>query len=116
MRESPLPLPLSSPFNPSPRKTGADSRNGNTPRPGRAYLLPLIRSRTTNDSLLFFATYFRPLSERVFAKKVAADEGNRGTEAKIWEAIVGQIWDCFPGFCEMPRDMAEVSDIFLFVE
>jgi ribosomal RNA-processing protein 12 len=87
------------------------TRNGNTPRPGRAYLLPLIRSRTTNDSLLFFATYFRPLSERVFAKKVAADEGNRGTEAKIWEAIVGQIWDCFPGFCEMPRDMTKVSPL-----
>ena len=30
-------------------------------------------------------------------------------EAKIWDVIVGQVWDCFPGFCEMPRDMVEVS-------
>lgn len=86
-----------------------DYRYGKTPSPGRAYLLPLIRTRTTNDSLLFFATYFRPLSERLFGKKVAAADGGRMGEAKVWDVIVGQVWDCFPGFCEMPRDLVEVS-------
>ena len=81
---------------------------GHTPQPGRAHLLPLIRSRTTNDSLAFFAGYFRPLSERVFGRKVASEEAGKDTEAKIWEVIVGQIWDCFPGFCEVPRDMPDV--------
>ncbi|WVQ84214.1 hypothetical protein IAT38_006365 [Cryptococcus sp. DSM 104549] len=81
--------------------------NGNVPQPGRAHLLPLIRARATNDSLLFFATYFRPLSERLFERKVASEAAGRGTEAKVWEVIVSQIWDCFAGFCEMPRDLAQ---------
>ncbi|WWD18835.1 hypothetical protein CI109_103290 [Kwoniella shandongensis] len=89
------------PLNIEPDATGA------TPQPGRAHLLPLIRSRTTNDSIAFFATYFRPLSERIFEKKVHAEDLGRGSEAKVWEVIVGQIWDCFSGFCEMPRDMKE---------
>ena len=84
---------------------------GNTPQPGRAHLLPLIKSRTTNDSLAFFASYFRPLSERVFTRKVAADDGGRGAEAKVWETLVVQIWNCFPGFCETPRDLEMVSAV-----
>ena len=63
----------------------------------------------TNDSLAFFADYFRPLSERVFGRKAAAEESGRDAEAKVWEVVVGQIWDCFPGFCEMPRDLKLVS-------
>lgn len=84
-------------------------RDGNTPQPGRAHLLPLIRAQTTNDSLTFFTTYFRPLSERVFSRKVSAEDAGRGAEAKIWEVLVGQVWDCFPGFCEIPRDLKKVS-------
>ncbi|RSH79233.1 uncharacterized protein EHS24_001272 [Apiotrichum porosum] len=80
---------------------------GRTPQPGRAHLLPLIRARTTNDSLAFFANYFRPLSERLFERKVAAEDADKVAEAKIWEVIVGQIWDCLPGFCEMPRDLKD---------
>lgn len=87
-------------------------RDGNTPQPGRAHLLPLIRSHTTNDSLTYFATYFRPLSERVFSRKVAAEDAGRGAEAKIWEVLVGQIWDAFPGFCEISRDLQEVCLFF----
>lgn len=81
--------------------------SGQTPQPGRAHLLPLIRTRVTNDSLAFFANYFRPLSERIFERKVAAEDAGKAAEAKIWEVIVGQIWDCLPGFCEMPRDLKE---------
>lgn len=84
-------------------------RAGNTPQPGRAHLLPLIRSHVRNDSLAFFATYFRPLSERVFGRKVNAEDGGRGAEAKIWETVVTQMWDCFPGFCEISRDLNSVS-------
>ncbi|KAK4688051.1 ribosomal RNA-processing protein 12, partial [Tremellales sp. Uapishka_1] len=80
---------------------------GKTVQPGRAHLLPLIRTRTTNDSLVYFQSYFRPLSERVFARKVAAEEAGKMTEGKIWEVIVGQIWDCLPGFTEMTRDLNE---------
>lgn len=83
--------------------------SGRAPQPGRAHLLPLIRSRTTNDSLGFFANYFRPLSERIFERKVAAEDAGKDAEAKVWEVIVSQIWDCLPGFCDMPRDLKDVS-------
>lgn len=49
------------------------------------------------------------MSERVFTRKIAAEEKGKEAEAKIWDVIVGQIWDCFPGFCEMPRDLKAVS-------
>ncbi|WWC63041.1 uncharacterized protein I303_105640 [Kwoniella dejecticola CBS 10117] len=81
--------------------------SGVPPHPGRAHLLPLIRARTTNDQLSFFATYFRPLSERLFEKKVSAEDGGRAAEAKVWETVVSQIWDCWSGFCEMPRDLKQ---------
>lgn len=80
---------------------------GRTPQPGRAHLLPIIRHKTTNDSLAFFASYFRPLSERLFERKVASEDVGNMAVAKVWEVLVGQIWDCLPGFCEMPRDMQE---------
>lgn len=83
-------------------------RSGNTPQPGRAHLLPLIRAHVTNDSLAFFSSYFRPLSERIFSRKVSAEDMGRSAEAKVWEVVVGQIWDCFPGFCELTRDLKEV--------
>ncbi|WVR06684.1 hypothetical protein IAU60_003716 [Kwoniella sp. DSM 27419] len=81
--------------------------SGSTPFPGRAHLLPLIRAKATNDSIAYFANYFRPLSERLFEKKVAAEDAGKVAEAKVWEVVVGQIWDCFSGFCEMPRDMKQ---------
>nr|ODO02374.1 ribosomal RNA-processing protein 12 [Cryptococcus depauperatus CBS 7855] len=80
---------------------------GIPPQPGRAYLLPLIRSHTSNSSLAYFTSVFRPLSERLFNRKMAAEEAGRAGEAKVWEVLVGQIWDSWPGFCEMPRDMTE---------
>jgi ribosomal RNA-processing protein 12 len=83
--------------------------SGRPPQPGRAHLLPLIRTRTTNDSLGFFAEYFRPLSERIFERKVKAEDAGKDGEAKVWETIVSQIWACLPGFCDMPRDLKDVS-------
>ncbi|WWC96369.1 hypothetical protein V866_003236 [Kwoniella sp. B9012] len=84
--------------------------SGSPSYPGRAYLLPLIRERTTNDELSFFTHYFRPLSERLFEKKVSAEDAGREGEAKVWETLVSQIWDCWSGFCEMPRELREGLD------
>ncbi|CAK9785021.1 putative ribosomal protein [Cutaneotrichosporon oleaginosum] len=81
--------------------------SGRPPQPGRAHLLPLIRTRTTNDSLAFFAEFFRPLSERIFERKVKAEDAGKDGEAKVWETIVSQIWACLPGFCDMPRDLKD---------
>lgn len=55
------------------------------------------------------------MSERSFERKVKAEEGGRAGEAKVWEVIIGQIWDCLPGFVDLARDLREVSAIELFV-
>ena len=68
-----------------------------------------MRSRITNDSLSFFTTRLVPMSERSFERKVKAEEGNRPGEAKVWEVVIGQIWDCLPGFVDLARDLREVS-------
>lgn len=81
--------------------------SGKVPQPGRAHLLPLMRSRITNDSLVFFTTKLVPLSERSFERKIKAEAGSRAAEAKVWEAIIGQIWDCLPGFVDLARDLRE---------
>lgn len=89
--------------------------------PGRAWLLPIFRNRISNTSLAHFTTYFVPLSERMFARYREADtkseneqltEQSRkraGIEAKVYEAVVGQIWALFPGYCDLPVDMSKVG-------
>lgn len=72
-----------------------------------------MRSRITNDSLSFFTNKLVPMSERSFERKVKAEEGGRAGEAKVWEVIIGQIWDCLPGFVDLARDLREVSAIEL---
>jgi ribosomal RNA-processing protein 12 len=84
--------------------------NGVTPFPGRAHLLPLMRSKTTNDHLGFFTSYFVPLSERLFERKLAAEQAEKSGEAKVWEVVIGQVWDCLPGFLDQPRDLKEVRN------
>ncbi len=68
-----------------------------------------MRQRVLNDSLTYFTLHLVPLSERLFERKVKADEAGRGGEAKVWEAVIGQIWDCLPGFLMYARDLREVS-------
>lgn len=88
--------------------------------PGRAWLLPIFRSKITNTQLGHFTGYFVPLSEKMFAKYRAADAKSEdaslleqskkraGIKAKVYEAVVGQIWALFPGYCDLPTDMSEV--------
>lgn len=85
------------------------TRSGKVPQPGRAHLLPLMRTRITNDSLAFFTGKLVPMSERSFERKIKAEEGGRAGEAKVWEVIIGQIWDCLPGFIDLARDLRDVS-------
>ncbi len=48
-----------------------------------------------------------PVSERLFERKVSAEQGGRAGEAKVWEVVIGQIWDCLPGFFDLARDTRE---------
>lgn len=55
-----------------------------------------------------FTAYFVPLSEQLFELKVKAEEGGRDNEAKVWEVLIGQVWNCFKGYCEACVDLKEV--------
>ncbi|PKI84975.1 pre-rRNA processing protein [Malassezia vespertilionis] len=82
---------------------GAD-RRPNTKGDGRAWLLPLLREHITNAELGYFATELVPMSEALFELRVAALQ-DKPVEAKVFEALIEQLWGCFPSFCELPRDL-----------
>lgn len=75
--------------------------------PGRAFLLPILRAKTTNTTLAYFTNVFVPLSERLFNAKTAA-ERSRPVEGKVYEALVDQVWGCLKGFCDLPVDLPKV--------
>ncbi|WFD19291.1 pre-rRNA processing protein [Malassezia caprae] len=77
---------------------------------GRAWLLPLLRAHTTNTELAHFIDEFVPLSEALFELRVQAEQPSDGraarpVEAKVMEALIEQIWACFPGYCDLARDV-----------
>lgn len=79
-------------------------------QPGRAFLLPILRQRTTNTSLTFFTQTMVPLSERLFNAKTRV-EHSRPIEAKVYEALVEQVWACLKGFCDVPIDLPKAREI-----
>jgi ribosomal RNA-processing protein 12 len=50
-----------------------------------------------------------PISERLFERKVKAETEGRQGEAKVWEVVIGQVWDCLPGFFDLARDLQKVK-------
>lgn len=73
---------------------------------GRAWLLPLMRGRITNASLSHFVKEIVPLSEKLFNTRAEAEaDKGRAVEAKMYEALVEQLWALFPGYCDLPVDL-----------
>ncbi|CAK7218735.1 pre-rRNA processing protein [Sporothrix curviconia] len=79
-------------------------------QPGRAWLLPLFREYTTNTKLADFKSEFVPLSNVMFQHVLDNGDAEKTTEIKIFETIVQQIWSIFPGFCDLPLDLATAFD------
>lgn len=87
--------------------------------PGRAWLLPLVRTKIVNTELGHFVNYFVPLSQRIYSlrqqaldrgdatKATDAQKARAGVEAKIYEALVAQIWALLPGYCDLPTDLEQ---------
>lgn len=77
---------------------------------GRAWLLPLLREHISNTDMSFFVSDMVPLSEALFEARVRAEQPPDGSaprpvEAKVMEALIEQVWVCFPSFCDMCRDI-----------
>jgi ribosomal RNA-processing protein 12 len=85
---------------------GADNSPGN---PGRAWLLPILKSHIKNTELSHFSGYFVPLSERLYQKVIDGEkEKSKSIEFKILETVVEQIWDLLPSYCDLPTDLNKV--------
>ncbi|SJX64397.1 related to RRP12-Protein required for normal pre-rRNA processing [Sporisorium reilianum f. sp. reilianum] len=78
---------------------------GEAEGPGRAWLLPLIRTKINNTELGHFTVDLVALSEKIFNKRQEAETDARPVEAKMYEALTEQIWALFPAYCAMPRDL-----------
>lgn len=78
--------------------------------PGRAWMLPTLRTWVANAPLAHFRAFFVPLSESFFQRVVDAGDGEKTVEVKIFETLVGQIWSLFPGYCDLPSDLATAFD------
>ncbi|KAG1463939.1 hypothetical protein G6F56_005184 [Rhizopus delemar] len=73
---------------------------------GRAFLLPLLKTYTTNTSLSYFVNALIPLGDRLAQKGEAAASRDLEMQAKVYETLVHQIWSLAPGFCDLPTDLA----------
>ncbi|TIB75691.1 NUC173-domain-containing protein [Wallemia mellicola] len=89
-------LPLN--LDPSKQAKGKD---------GRAYLLPIMRSRVSNTQLNFFVKELVPLSSSMFDASSKAQEQGKALEAKLYSTLMEQLWATFPAFCDLPIDLRD---------
>ncbi|KAG0173889.1 hypothetical protein DFQ28_004848 [Apophysomyces sp. BC1034] len=79
--------------------------SGSTSHIGRAFLLPLLKTYTTNTSLSYFVNVLMPLGDRLAQRAQEAASRELGMQAKLYETLVNQIWSLVPGFCDLPYDL-----------
>lgn len=76
-----------------------------TSKPGRAWLLPILRDSIQNSTLNTFFKEFLPLIkhfESQFDKF-----GKESVQLKVYQTVVDQIWSLLPPFCDLPTDLTE---------
>ncbi|KAK9320945.1 NUC173 domain-containing protein [Lipomyces orientalis] len=76
-------------------------------RPGRAFLLPLLRDSIRNAKLGHFIDYMIPLSNHLSQKVAELNEEEKTVEIKIYSTLIDQIWSLFPRYCDLPTDLRE---------
>lgn len=72
-------------------------------RPGRAWLLPIIRDYTAHSKLSIFIDEFSPLITYFDAKIEKLPK--ESVQLKIYETVVDQLWSSLPRFCDLPSDL-----------
>ncbi|KAK9366505.1 NUC173 domain-containing protein [Lipomyces kononenkoae] len=76
-------------------------------RPGRAFLLPLLRDNIRNAKLNHFINYMVPLSDHLSQKVLEFVEKEKSMEAKIYSTLIEQIWSLLPRYCDLPSDLRQ---------
>ena len=82
----------------------------NSGRPGRAWLLPLLRDHVFNTKIMHFRTEFVPLSGIMYQRIIDNGDTEKTVETKIFETLVQQIWALLPGYCNLPLDLPAAFD------
>ncbi|KAI9302249.1 NUC173 domain-containing protein [Cunninghamella echinulata] len=82
----------------------------NTNNVGRAFLLPLLKTYTTNTNLSYFVKELMPLGDRLATKMETAANQELALQAKVYETLLHQIWSLTPGFCDLPLDLITAFD------
>ncbi|KAL8934930.1 MAG: hypothetical protein Q9216_005661, partial [Gyalolechia sp. 2 TL-2023] len=82
-----------------------------TGKPGRAWLLPILRDNVINTSLAHFRSEFVPLSQVMYQRVIDHGDSEKTMEIKIFETIVQQTWALFPGYCNLPLDLDKAFDL-----
>jgi len=58
----------------------------------RSWLLPVLRENVMKTKLLFFKSYFLPISTACYMRALKAKKDDDKTLQKTYEVIVSQIW------------------------
>lgn len=80
----------------------------NPGKPGRAWLLPLLRDNVRFANLNFYKSEIFPLVE--FFEDKISKLGTGSMHVKVFQTIVDQIWSLLPHFCDLPKDLQSAFD------
>ena len=72
-------------------------------KPGRAWLLPLIRDYTRNTEMSTFTKQLIPVIQAFEAR--CGTLSKESVQLKIFQTVIDQLWSTLPHFCELPTDL-----------
>ena len=77
----------------------------------RTWLLPILRSNTSNTNLNHFKRAIQPMCRRLAEQAALARNDRKALEeAKIYDTLLEQLWALLPGYCDLPRDLDSSFD------
>lgn len=81
-------------------------------KPGRAWLLPIVRDNVRVASLRYYQNEILPIASK-FEEIVSSSEDPESMQCKVFGTIIDQVWSLLPGFCDLPIDLSSAfSDEF----
>lgn len=73
-------------------------------RPGRAWLLPIVRDNVRLASLKYYQNEILPVVSK-FETLIKNSQDPKSMQCKVFQTIIDQIWSILPGFCDLTTDL-----------
>lgn len=80
-------------------------QNPSDSKPGRAWLLPILRDNIKHAKLSTYITEFVPLIKFFRTKSEGLTKDS--VQFKVFETVIDQIWSILPRFCDLPTDVVQ---------